>query len=201
MIAWHSIVPGLRTLVYRHSMLIMLLALAAFSAWLLDFLNPEQPPERGDRTRVPDFYMEQFSTLTYDVDGQPYRHVRGEHMAHFADTGTSEFVQPRITIHTPAGPPWQVRSERGWASSNEDVLLLLGEVNIWRENDLGRRLMEIDTRDLRVLPDTGYGETDQPVTIRRGSMTSRGVGMRAYLEDDRLELVSQVHTVHERSRD
>ena len=76
-------------------------------------------------------------------------------------------------------------------------MLLLGEVEIWREGESGQRELEILTQDLRVLPETQYGETDKPVVIRTPNSESKSVGMRAYLEKRRLELLSQVTTTYE----
>ena len=94
--------------------------------------------------------------------------------------------------------PWQARAERGWLSASGDVMLLQGEVFIWRNSRDGEPRIEIETRDMRVLTETDYGETDQPVVITTRHSRSRGVGMRAWLEKGRLELLSQVHTVFDR---
>ena len=50
-----------------------------------------------------------------------------------------------------------------------------------------------------MLPDTQYGETDKPVVIRTPSSETKSTGMRAYLEQRRLELLSGVNTVYERN--
>ena len=42
-----------------------------------------------------------------------------------------------------------------------------------------------------------YGETDRPVVITTPTTETRGVGMKAYLKESRLELLSKVHTRHE----
>lgn len=180
------------------------LALAAcvvLTGWMLALLRDEERAIREDATHTPDFYMENFTTTTMGPDGAPTRRISAEYMAHFADTGSSEFTRPYMVLYADSGPPWQVRSERGWASARDDVMLLLGQVHIWRDSAAGERLVDIHTRDLRVLPATDYGETDQPVLIRRGHVESRGLGMRAYLEDDRLELLSKVRTVYDPPRE
>ncbi len=76
-------------------------------------------------------------------------------------------------------------------------MLLLGKVHIWKNALSGERQVDIRTEDLRVLPETEYGETDKQVIITTPSSQSRGVGMRAWLKQSRLELLSQVHTVYE----
>ena len=57
--------------------------------------------------------------------------------------------------------------------------------------------MDIRTEDMRVLPNTNYGETDKLVIINTPGSESRGVGMRAFLDQGRVELLSQVHTLYD----
>ena len=171
------------------------------TGWMLASLRDEERAERASAAHTPDFYMENFTTTTMGPDGSPARRISAEYMAHFADTESSEFTRPYVVLYPESGPPWEVRSERGWASARDEVMLLLGKVHIWRDTPSGERLIEIHTSDLRVIPATDYGETDQPVTIVRGNVESRGLGMRAYLEDDRLELLSNVQTVYDPPRE
>jgi lipopolysaccharide export system protein LptC len=79
------------------------------------------------------------------------------------------------------------------------VVLLLGKVRAWRESATGGVAIDIRTRDLRVLPESEYGETDKPVTIRTPASETRGLGMRAFMNEGRVELLADVTTVYQRS--
>ena len=84
-------------------------------------------------------------------------------------------------------------------SADGTVVWLLGKVDIWRNDASGARDLDIWTERLKVLPDTEYAETSEPVTIRTPGSISTGVGMRAYLDETRFQLLSQVRTdVHRR---
>jgi len=178
----------------RWAGLAALVAVAAASTWLARVMDRAATPPTASARHEPDFYMERFSSTVMGEDGRPRRDIQAEYMAHFPDTGTKELAQPRMVLYRSSGFPWRVESERGWVSANEDVMLLLGAVRIWRENATGKHEIDILTRDLRVLPGTEYAETDRPVLIRTATTESRGVGMRAYLRQSRVELLSKVHT-------
>ena len=182
----------------QHAALAVLVVLAASSAWMLHGLEPDLHAASQPPALVPDFFAEGFTTTMLDERGRPRRRIRAEYMAHFPDTGATELTQPHLIMYSENEPPWHARAEHGWLSGSGDVMLLQGEVLIWRNSPEGERRIEIKTRDLRVLPDTDYGECDQPVVITTRHSRSRGVGMRAFLEHSRLELLSQVHTVHDR---
>jgi len=117
------------------------------------------------------------------------------YMAHFADTQTKELTHPHLVVYREEAEPWHVASERGWVSADNDVLMLLGKVNIWRNRPDGKREIHIETEDLRVLPDDEYAETALPVSISTPESHTRGTGMRAYLGDSRVQLLSKVRTM------
>ena len=176
---------------------LFLLLLVAGSFWLVGRMSDEKTDAAGRDRRVADLYVTDFKTTTMGQNGKPVRQLEAERLAHFPDTGTKELESPYIIIYHPTRSPWHVRSERGWVSANGDVMLLLGEVHIWRDSDEGVRELDLRTSDLRVLPESQYGETDQLVVITTPNSESRGIGMRAYLSQRRIELLSQVRTVYE----
>jgi lipopolysaccharide export system protein LptC len=173
------------------------LALALATGWLVRELSPDSPDAQAKANRSPDMYLDNFTSTVMDAAGRPHRRLTAKHMAHFPDTNTSELEYPYLRMYRLDEPPWHVRSERGWVSANGEVVLLTGEVHIWRDTEAGKRMISIDTRDLRILTESDFGETDKPVVITRPTNTSRGVGMRAYLQQGRVELLSRVQTVYE----
>lgn len=176
---------------------LLLLVVAAGSWWFLAVLDDDDPDGDEATRHVPDYYMDNFEATTMGLTGKPRRRLQAEHMAHFPDTDTHELKRPYLVVYHEERLPWHVRSEEGWVSPDGDVILLKGEVNIWREDENGKPQIRVDTRNMRVLPDTDFGETDEPVVIRTDRMETRGVGMRAFLDESRLELLSKVRTVHQ----
>jgi len=170
----------------------------ALSGWALREIGIDLIETRPGSRHMPDFFMEDFTSTDMDDEGRPRRRVSAAYMAHFPDSDTNEFQSPRVTIFRTVGEPWHVVSERGWTSGAGDVMLLLGQVTIWRNGESGERSIEIETRDLRVLPESDYGETEEAVIIRTPTSVTRGTGMRAWLDESRMELLADVRTVIER---
>ena len=148
---------------------------------------------------APVAYMEGFVTVEMDGAGKPRRRIEADYMAYHADE-TIELTNPHYVLIHAEGKPWHVRSERGTVSEDETVVWLLGKVDIWRDDASGARDLHIRTEALKVLPDSQYGETAEPVTIRTPTSVSTGVGMRAYLDETRFQLLSQVRTDVDRRR-
>ena len=184
-----AVMPALR----RRALPAALLAAAGASGWMLynlDFDAPVTAPRSSD---APDAYMENFVTVEMDGAGEPKRRIEADYMAYLADE-TIELVNPHYMLFRAEGEPWHVRSERGQVSADGNVVLLPGKVDIWRNDASGVRDLDIRTEHLKVLPDSEYGETAEPVTIRTHTSLSTGVGMRAYLDETRFQLLSQVRT-------
>ena len=176
-----------------------LLAAAGASGWVLYNLEFDEPVAARIVPDAPDAYMERFVTIEMDREGKPKRRIEADYMAYHVDR-TVDLTNPRYVLFRADGEPWHVQAENGRVSADGTIVRLLGKVDVWRNDPTGARYLDIRTEHLKVLPDTEYGETEEPVTIRTPTSLSTGVGMRAYLDETRFELLSQVRTRVERRR-
>ena len=170
-----------------------LIVLAAASGIVLQQLEDSPLKVDADTNETPDFFMENFTSVVMDLDGKPLRELQAKRMDHYPDTKTRHLTSPYLILNYPDRPSWHVRSERGWIYES-GLVVLLGPVHAWRNTITGERAIDIHTRDMRILPDKEFGETDEHVTITTQSQQSTGMGMRAYLAEDRLELMARVAT-------
>lgn len=174
--------------------MLVLVLLAVGSAWLLREVEVGPPSTSAKLAHVPDYYMRDFVTTTMGPTGKPRRRLEADYLEHFPDTGTSELQEPYLIVYKGARPPWHVRSRRGSVSPDGNVILLTGPVHIWRDDAQGQRTVDLHTRDVRWVANASYGQTDKPVLIRTPTSETTGVGMKAWLEQDRIQVLSRVHT-------
>ena len=77
-------------------------------------------------------------------------------------------------------------------------MLLLGEVQIDREEAEDVRPVHLVTRDLRVQPKDEYAETDQPVRAESGASWVESTGLQAWLREPvRIKLLADVRGYYE----
>lgn len=181
----------------RWLLLTLLAAALVGSGWLLGRLDEPEPAPRRVVRHEPDYYLERFTELALGADGTPARRLQAARMVHYPDDDSSELAHPRLELYNAESEPWQVVAERGWVGESGEIVLLYGAVEIWRNDPHGGREIEVLTRDLRVLPEEQYAESDSPTTIRNRTTSTRGVGMRADLAAGRLELLSTVRSRHD----
>ena len=174
---------------------IALLALAALTSWWQRSL---EPPARDGDGGGPDSVMEGYRATMMSAEGAPRHRLWGEVLTHFPGDDSTELEQPRLLVFRELGEPWLLASEQGWVSGDGELVLLSGEVRIRREGSEAAGPVAVDTRDLRVLPEEDFAETDQPAVIATDELTMAGTGMRAYLKDGRLQILEKVRSRYEK---
>jgi lipopolysaccharide export system protein LptC len=184
----------------RWKLAIILVIIAGFSYWALDKLSEDDVTKLSKLAHYPDYYMENFTTLTMNQDGTPKNRLNADYMAHYPDDNTSELHKPELEIFRQEKPPIIVKSDMGWVTSNNDVILLSGNVYLHQRDDNGELKLELITEDARVLVDQKYAETDKAATLISKKSTTTSIGMRAYLQEQRMEFLNNVHTTIESSK-
>jgi len=76
--------------------------------------------------------------------------------------------------------------------------LLQGQVDVWKNDEFGKKMYEIFTSEVKVLPKDKYAETDMAAKIIGPSSETNSVGMRVRFLEGRLELMDRVRTVYEK---
>jgi lipopolysaccharide export system protein LptC len=183
----------------RWQLALILVVIAGFTYWALDKLTEDDITALSKLAHYPDYYMEDFTTLTMNQDGTPKNRLNAAYMAHYPDDNTSELHDPKLKIFRQDKQPINVQSDRGWVTSNNEVILLKGNVYLHQNDDDGKLKLELLAEDARVLVDQKYAETDNPTTLISRKSTTTSVGMRAYLQEQRLEFLSNVQTTIESS--
>ena len=165
------------------SVSVALLALGWF-AFPLPIHSPGSAPSPGT---PPHLLIEGVDALTTDPSGRMYRRVRADELRRMTPGAKSVLVRPRLTMFPVSGPRWHFAAESGEVSPDGKNIYLPGPVQ-------GRRdavePLEIDSRDLRIMATNNYGESDKPATIRGASFEARGTGVKIWLEEGRIELLS-----------
>ena len=178
-------------------MLICLIIVAALSAWLLNRLTETDSKSGLSTIGAPDYYLENFKTTVMREDGTPRNTLHAIYMAHYPDNDTSELLKPTMQLFRIGNRPYVVSSDKGWITSDNEVILLKGSVQMTESDESGKLTLQVNTESARVLPNQNYAETDDYATIISNRTTITGTGMRAYFNDGRLEVLNNVHTTIE----
>jgi len=181
----------------RNIMLVCLIIVAALSAWLLNRLTETESKQGSGVIGAPDYYLENFRTTVMREDGTPRNTLHAIYMAHYPDNDTSELLKPTMQLYRKGNRPYTVSADKGWITSDNEVILLKGAVEMTEYDEAGNPALLVNTESAKVLPNQNYAETDDYAKIVSNRVTITGKGMRAYFNDGRLEVLKNVHTTIE----
>jgi len=165
------------------------------------FLNPE--PEPQAKTKYPSNILQNTINREYDDLGQLKSVFETKESRYFqvqrkrrTNRDYAELIEPKLTLLSTSAPPWRIIADEGRAEQNGDIIHLWGNVHIWQKDKLGQ-MSELTTPYLTVKPKRQYAETDKPVMIITADSKTEAVGMRAFLQHDKIQLLSKVRGIHE----
>ena len=173
--------------------------IALLSVWISRDEEDIAPQVLNVDQNVPEFYMENFTTQVLDKGGAPQYILQAAHMAHYPHDNHADLQEPILTVYEENKQAhWQVIAASGVLDNNRQQIQLHGEVNIDKslaQDDMNQ--LHIITRDLLVLPPTFYAETSAQTLITQGDTRVETKGMKAFFNEDRIQLLSQVRGVYE----
>jgi lipopolysaccharide export system protein LptC len=175
--------------------LIILLVAAAVGGWLMNYLVQTETTSYDRAHLDPDYYMEDFTAITMDDNGNPLNRLYAVYMEHNPVDNTFELIEPALKIYRDNKNPLNITAEKGWVTNNNEVVLLRGNVRMREENTSGEVILNVETTEVRVLLVEEYAETDQYVTIIAKNATITGRGVRAHFDESRLEILSHEQTI------
>ncbi len=182
---------------------IIVIALAAgVSQLLLWWLGPA--PQTRDFVGPPrsGYTLTHAAVTEYSVDGKPGLRVQSPHLERREGDDSLYLNAPtfQMPAKQPGVPDWQGQSLYGWVNKPGTLLKLQGPVFIHRPayvDQHGRQQPEttMRTSEVTAWPKENRMETAEPAHIVQGARTMDGIGMRANLDDNHLELLDASHIV------
>ena len=171
---------------------IAMLSAAAIGSWYLARSNapayddelPYDPTHQG-------YYLKQARILGTGDDGSLLYEIEAEHAEQLEDDRI-EFTQVRIRYSPGSEVPWIINADHATLREGAPRIALRGHVQIVNPGDSGEDETEIRTEYIELDPDEFIAETDERVQIRIGSRSVTATGMLASLNDDKIELKSNV---------
>jgi lipopolysaccharide export system protein LptC len=156
----------------------LLSTLAAFTYYLAEFANRGDKPLDSKPVRhEQDYFVERFTLIKLNAQGQPAFQLAADLMKHFPDDDTTEFTKPRLLSLDKSKPVITVVSETGKAGPQGDITELFGSVVLTRAPTAQNKLMTLNTEYLLMDTNKETGTTDKPVKITQGASELTGVGM------------------------
>lgn len=176
----------------RNLPLLVALILAAVGSWYLaaTLRRPDIAPAPRN-THSDSFYLRSARVLGTNETGDPLYEIKAEYAEQLPNEEI-QFQNVRISYTPEATVPWTLNADTATVGRNQERVILSGHVLAVSSAGLGGEVTEIRTSYLEFDPATYQAETDSRVQIRIGSRSLTATGMLALLQDNRLQLKSNV---------
>jgi lipopolysaccharide export system protein LptC len=171
--------------------------LALLSGWLYQQVQQRHTPAYGNQRHDPDAFADDFDLSTFDADGRLVHRLWAKRMDHYPDDDSTALAEPYLELYRPHAKPWQARALKGWVGAGGAEVLLEDQVKIHRPASAEQPAADLHTRKLRIFPDRDFAETDVAISYRSAGLRVEAIGMRAYMDQGRVELLDRVRAVQQ----
>ncbi len=160
-------------------------------------ISPDSFDERpvSSTTNDIDFYVINPRSQQFEVDGKLSYEMQANKLEHDKRSDITRLDQPDMLLYRGQELPWHVQSLTGEVLPGGSQVELIDQVRVQRTDAKGRPTLLTTTR-LSVFPDKEYAQTSQAVRIEAANGVTTAQGMKAYLNDGRLLLLSNVRGQH-----
>jgi len=176
----------------RSTVILALLIATTLGSWYLSRKNSTPSAEQATQSyENRGYYLKAARILGTGPDGSLLFEIDATHAEQRSDDRI-EFTDVRIVYSPESDVPWTVDADMATLYPNKQRILLEGRVRAFSKQGFSRSDTEIRTQKLELDPYNYIAETNERVQIRIGARSLTATGMLASLNDNRLELKSNV---------
>lgn len=162
-------------------------------------LSPERfldnPKASVDASTI-DYYAINAHTVQYLPNGAMQYEMTADKVEHLKASEVTHLTKPVMDIYRGTTFPWHVVSDRAEVNPDGSEVELIDSVRLNR-TDQQNRATVITTSRATVFPQKQYAQTDQTVRIDGAGGVTTAKGMKAYLNDSKIHLLSTVRGQYE----
>ena len=190
--------PTMLSKKFRNTLMFSCIA-AIFAAVGYWNISPERfldkPVTPVDESAI-DYYAINAHSVQYLPDGKLQYDLVSDKVEHLKATEVTLLTNPDLNVFRGTEFPWHVQSLHGEVNPDGTQVELIDDVRITRFDEKDRKTLITSTR-MTVFPQQQYAQTEQDVRIDGAGGVSTGKGMKAYLKESRIHLLSNVRGQYE----
>lgn len=138
---------------------------------------------------TPDGYIKNAVITEINSLGQAKYTLKTKEAIHYPEQDLYIMLEPDLVTYNESGVDWTINANHGQTRDNHD------EIELWDNviaTQPGEEELTITTSYIQYWPNNAYAETDQLVTLAQPGTYLEGIGLRAYLDTQRVELLSNI---------
>lgn len=166
---------------------------AAFSLWCVWYFAVRQDSDIPTNPNRPSEFVQQVKVTVMGKTGHWSYQFFSPSALHYTKDNRTAFTAPRLNFYQENAPIWQAQAERGEAINGNEEVRLFGAVKLSQARGLRNLSTDITTDTAVIYPDKRIITTQDKVIALRPDAKITGVGMKMNMDQQTLELLSQVN--------
>lgn len=183
----------IRTIALFSAIAALLVAVGYWNISPESFLD--KPVVQVDENAI-DYYAVNAHTVQFMPDGKLQYEMTADKVEHLKASEVTLLTTPDLHLYRGTEFPWHVQSKRAEVNPDGTEVELIDSVRVARIDEKKREMIITSSR-MTVFPQKQYAQTEQAVRIDGAGGTTTGNGMKAYLKDGRMDLLSNVRGQYE----
>lgn len=179
------------------TLLSALVLLAVASSWLSFESSEQQRRQHQSARQTPDYYLQQAEIVTLDEHGQATQRLHSSYLGHYQEQGYALLREAQLQLLQTQGESWRMNAGEARLELEGDRLILKDQVRVQRTASAGGEELSLETEHLILHPESRFAETDAPLRLSYPQGVLTATGLHAYLDQQRLELLSEVSMRYE----
>lgn len=175
---------------------------------IYDYFTDTVPQKDKQHVEAPaiNYFATNIHMVQYLENGAIDYQMTAEQMTHLERTDISYLTNPTAHIYKESANPWFIRSDKGEVGPKGKTVKLInnirgtqvdlkGQTNQFEIGQQKNAADPIKYGVTMIYPDKKYAESKDFTVISSADGQSSGMGVRAYFEQNRLQLLSRVQTL------
>lgn len=155
----------------------------------------DKPVAQVDASAI-DYYAVNAHSVQFLPDGKLQYEMTADKVEHLKASEITLLTTPDLHMYRGTEYPWHVQSTRAEVNPDGSEVELIDKVRVARTDEKQRETIITSSR-MTVFPQKQYAQTEQAVRIDGAGGTTTGKGMKAYLKEGKMDLLSNVRGQYE----
>lgn len=171
---------------------VLAIAFASAVTWLnLSWKTIEQLTNSPSQSRI-DYYLNDFTLMKTDNNGNVRYHVTGQHLTHNQASGASDIYRPYIEARSNEGELVTINSQKATQAGNSGNMSLSGEIKVHKPLFKDSPEFTLTTQNLTYSPSTQTISSADDIALVSDQGYLRGTGFETKLDEQELRILSNV---------
>ena len=151
-------------------------------------------PVEKEKQTASDFFLEGVTTTVMHKNGKPDYQMTADHVTHFPGKDQVKLDKVNFKLFQTSQSVWSASAQQGIVENRAGIIHLKNKVVLHRPQTKTSEAITLTTSELHIFSKKDLAETQAKVQIKSGNNQIDAVGMRLFLDEGRMELLSSIRT-------